>query len=129
MARRPSAAVRLFFACVQGGFVAALLWMTPCVFIALGQLNYYQRLLRKEEDGDVLPIVAPAAGSSAAGFSNSSKEQTAAPTGVAPPVRSGSTGSAAAAANVPSAPPRLQSLESAREQPAVVPVADTNGVN
>jgi hypothetical protein len=113
---------------VQGGFVAALLWMTPCVFIALGQLNYFQRQLRKQEEGDVLPILAPAAGSSAAaaGYSNS-KEPTAAPAAVAAPVRSGSAGSAAAAADAPSAPPRLQSLESARE-PAVVPVADTNGV-
>lgn len=113
---------------ILGGFVAALLWMTPCVFIALGQLNYFQRQLRKQEEGDVLPIVAPAAGSSApaAGYSNS-KEPTAAPAAVAAPVLSGSAGSAAAAADAPSAPPRLQSLESARE-PAVVPVADTNGV-
>lgn len=43
----------------QGGFMAALLWMTPCTFIALGQLNYYQQRLRaaEEEDKGTLPVV------------------------------------------------------------------------
>lgn len=43
--------------------MAALLWMTPCVLIALGQLNYYQRELRKQEE-EGLPLTHSAGGDS-----------------------------------------------------------------
>jgi hypothetical protein len=51
--------------------MVSLLWMTPVVFIALGQLNWYQRQLAKEEAAEAeqgleaggsnatLPVVNP----------------------------------------------------------------------
>lgn len=140
---------------LQGGFVAALLWMTPCTLIALGQLNFFQRQLRKDEEGDQLPLTTAPGSSSSLGYS---KESAVAPGTVAAPVRYDSgdhtslpvgsasgkgagynavhpePASAAAAADVVPAPAHLTTLVSdhmsvvqAGRQGGIVPVADVNG--
>lgn len=110
--------------------MVALLWMTPCCFIALGQLNYYQQQLRKEEEGDQLPITAPGSTS----VVEYHTEPTAAPGNVEAPARYDSGSHPAAAADP--VPAHLHTLQSdkvnmpvahAGGQHGVVPVADTNG--
>jgi hypothetical protein len=127
--------------------------MTPCTLIALGQLNYFQQQLRKEEEGDQLPLTAAPGSSSSLGHS---KEPAVAPGTVAVPARYGSDehiavplgsasgkgynvvhpepASAAAAADAAPAPAHLATLASddmnvvqTGGQAGVVPVADVNG--
>lgn len=111
---------------MQGGFVAALLWMTPCTFIALGQLNYFQQQLRKSEEGEQLPVAQAPNGTGSFG-----KEPTAAPAAVdPPPVRSASRADSAAAAGDVPGPPQLHTLGEVKASPqGVVPVADANGTD
>jgi hypothetical protein len=130
---------------MQGGFVAALLYMTPCTIIALGQLNYFQQQLRKSEEGEQLPLTQVGVTHSSSG----SKEPMSAPAGVvmAPVVRSGSgnrsgynanavhpdradSGAAAAADGGDVVrPAELHTLGEVRTTPqGVVPVADANGL-
>lgn len=54
--------------------MAALLWMTPCVFIALGQLTFYQQRLRREEGDTLLMDSALAGTTSSTGAAYSGKE-------------------------------------------------------
>lgn len=133
--------------------MAALLWMTPCTFIALGQLNYYQQQLQKEEEEEAEQLPTMASGSAASGGSYGKGTATEPISHVAPmdryetpdhtavpvpPQHSGSgkgTGyqakdgpspGAAAAADV--RPAHLQNLTSDIDDHAgVTPVADTNG--
>ncbi|KAF8057151.1 PIG-K [Scenedesmus sp. PABB004] len=52
---------------ILGGFIIALLWMTPIAIISLGQLNFYQAHIAADEEDDAqrLPVAAPAAAGAA----------------------------------------------------------------
>jgi len=129
--------------------MAALLWMTPCTFIALGQLNYYQQQLQKEEEEAQQQLPTMASGSSygkgpatepISHVAPMDRHDSPDPTAVAvSPQHSGagkSTGHQAtdaasppgAAAAADARPAHLQNLTSDIDDHAgVTPVADNNG--
>eukprot|EP00775_Hariotina_reticulata_P007321 gene7321-7533_t len=41
---------------ILGGFMAALLWMTPILIISLGQLSFFQKRLREDEEADAASL-------------------------------------------------------------------------
>jgi hypothetical protein len=119
--------------------VAALLYMTPCTIIALGQLNYFQQQLRKSEEGEQLPLTQTGVTHSS---SSGSKEPMSAPAGVTMstsgsgsgfnavhPARADSGAAAAADGGNVVRPAELHTLGEVRATPqGVVPVADANGL-
>jgi hypothetical protein len=126
---------------LQGGFVASLVWMTPCAAIALGSLNYYQQKLSREENPDTLPLVAPGSAAAVSAADKANGTATTAPADIAAPARYGSGAHVepgndnvvhpepAAAADDSPAPAHLTNLGHVAAEPeGVVPVADANGL-